>query len=486
MQNIKTRFIVNTVFFFLVYSLVFYIIVRAFNIVITHDEAYSFYNVKHFWYVETLCTGNTHWFNFLAFKTAVLFNLEKVSQLRWFSIFCSGVFLTGAYFWIKSIKDIPTKVFAFSFALLNPYLIDYLSLARGYSAGIMFEVLMLICYCLAVKNNKRSLMFLSLFFAGMSAIANFNFFYVFTAFSLVYFYENYFKHRFLFFKNKQFYFDLFFLITITALVLKALRFITLCSNDIGAYGGNDLATSIFSGFIETLIYRNFNIELDTLNILAYILFSLLVVIAIYGILKGKKHTNVWFGLSCKLFLIILFLLIFNKLLLGILYPTYRTALFFYPLIALVVIGFANFLISKSKIGVYVLYIFSIIIVINFMMSISLSKIFDYSEQRDSKITFTYLESVGAKKVGIDPFLYGVFRNYYQQTDNFKFSFKGDCLNMFKESRPNYGNNKLSDFDYLVLYPPYNLSYYKNSNVKFKGNKYYLNTGTLVIKVLSQN
>ena len=84
----------------------FYVVVRAVSMVMTHDEAYSFYNVKHFWWVETLCTGNTHWFNFLAMKTCVLFGLEKTSQLRWFTLLSSGVFLTTVYFWIKSIKDI--------------------------------------------------------------------------------------------------------------------------------------------------------------------------------------------------------------------------------------------------------------------------------------------------------------------------------------------------------------------------------------------
>ena len=104
MQNIKTRFIANIIFFCLIYALMFYVVARAVSLVMTHDEAYSFYNVKHFWYVETLCTGNTHWFNFLAIKASVLLGLEKASQLRWFSVFSAGVFLTSAYFWIKSLK----------------------------------------------------------------------------------------------------------------------------------------------------------------------------------------------------------------------------------------------------------------------------------------------------------------------------------------------------------------------------------------------
>jgi hypothetical protein len=112
--------------------------------------------LKHFWWVETLCTGNTHWFNFLAMKTCVLFGLEKTSQLRWFTLLSSGVFLTTVYFWIKSLKDIPSKVLAFAFALLNPFLIDYLSLASGYSTALMFEGLSITCYYLALKNNKRN------------------------------------------------------------------------------------------------------------------------------------------------------------------------------------------------------------------------------------------------------------------------------------------------------------------------------------------
>jgi hypothetical protein len=483
MHNIKTRFIVNAIFFFLVYVLVFYVVARALCLVITHDEAYSFYNVKHFWYVETLCTGNTHWFNFLAIKSAVLLGLEKASQLRWFSLVSSGVFLTIAYFWIKTIKDIPTKVFAFSVALLNPYLIDYLSLARGYSAGLMFEALCILYFCLTLKSTKKNVAFLSLFFAGISAIANFNFFYFFAAYSMIYFYKNYFKQDLVFLKTKQFYIDFLFAIGITALVLKALRFITLCSNDIGAYGGEDLVASVFSGFIDTLIYRNFNLTTDVINIMAYILFVGLVSVSTYGILQSKKHHNSLYSLSSKIFLIILVLMVFNKWCFGVLYPTYRTALMFYPLIALIVIGFVISVVTKRKIKTLILYTLSFILISNFVMTISLTKTFDYNEQQDSKACFTYLESIGAKKVGIDPFLYGVFRNYYQQTEHLKFSFTGDCLNMFTPGRANYGNNKLSDFDYLILYPPYNLSFYKNNTVKFQGIKYFKNTGTLVVRLV---
>ena len=39
---------------------------------VTNDEAYSFYIMKDFWYVEALCTGNTHWLNSLGIDAAIL------------------------------------------------------------------------------------------------------------------------------------------------------------------------------------------------------------------------------------------------------------------------------------------------------------------------------------------------------------------------------------------------------------------------------
>ena len=155
---------------------------------------------------------------------------------------------------------------------------------------------------------------------------------------------------------------------------------------------------------------------------------------------------------------------------------------FYPLMALIIAGFMSSLITKSKIKLVILYTFSFLLTLNFLMSVSLTKTFDYSEQQDSKVCFTYLESIGAKKVGIDPYLYGVFRNYYQQTEHLKFSFMGECLNTFIPLRANYDSHKISEYDYLVLFPPYYLRFYKNEKIQLKGIMYYKNTGTLIVKV----
>ncbi len=489
MQNIKSRFITNTTFFFLVYAIMFYVVVRAVSVVMTHDEAYSFYNAKHFWWVETLCTGNTHWFNFLAMKTSILFGLEKTSQLRWFTLLSSGVFLTTIYFWIKSFKDLPTKVFAFSVAVLSPFLIDYLSLARGYSTALMFEVLSITCYFLASKTKNlpagkagRNLSLLSLFFAGMAAIANFNFFYFFAAFSLLYFYKYYLKQGFSFLREKLFYLELIYVIGISALVIKALLFITSCSNDIGAYGAEDLVTGIFMGYVHTWIYHDGILSISVIQVLAYILCILVLVSAIYGIRFHKSHKCTWYTFGSSVLLIMLALTVFNKWCFDVLYPTYRTAFMFYPLIAMVLAGFIYTVSIKQKIKAIAVYTISGVLTFHFIMTISLHKSFDYWQQADTKACFTYLDSIGAKRVGIAPELFGVYRNYYQITDKYKFKFDGKSINTAFPNRLDASQKELQQYEYLVLFPPYNLSFYKNNRVKFQGVKYYKNTGALVIAI----
>lgn len=486
MQNIKARFLTNTIFFFLVYGIMLYVVLRALSMVITHDEAYSFYNVKHFWWVETLCTGNTHWFNFSAIKACVLLGFEKASQLRWFTLLCSGIFLTVAYFWIKSIRNLPLKVFAFSVAVLNPFLIDYLSLARGYSTGLMFEVLAIFCYYLAVKNKTRNTAVLALFFSGIAAIANFNFFYFFTAFCVIYFYHFYFKNGIIFLRDKIFYIKSIFVLGIIALVVKALHFITVCSNDIGAYGAEDFVGGIFVGFIHTFIYSDVIPAENTLYFVAFVFCLLVLVAALFGLRTPLKQPVLWYRTASAILLIMFALCVFNRWTFDVLYPTYRTALMFYPLITLVLVGFVNSIFTKEKIKRLLLFPLSTLILVHFLMNMSLHKSFDYWQQDDTKECFTYLDHLDAKKVGIAPELFGVYRNYYQLTDKYQFKFDGISINTAFQNGLDETRMQLNELEYLILFPPYNLSFYKKNSVKFEGIIYYKNTGTLVVKVLSLN
>lgn len=482
MQTRRPSTIVNVVLFFLVSALIVYIFIRAATLDMTHDEAYSFYNVKHFWWVETLCTGNTHWFNFLAIKAAVILGLEKTMYLRWFSLLTSCALLTITFLWIKRFERFSIKLLALSLTLFNPFLIDYLSLARGYSAGLLFETLSITCYCISVSRYQKSLAILSLFFAGMSAIANFNFFYFFVAFALLYFYTQYKPYRLSSLKQKFFYVELLFAAGVSALVIKALRFIETCSNDIGGYGGTDLAESVFSSFINTLLYGNFTIGPTVLVVSGYTLFVTIIIFCIYGILASKKHRCVWYTTASILLPIMLGLTVVNKWCLGVLYPTDRTSLIFYPLIVMVFTGFLNSLIRRFRFTAIFTYGASLLLVFNFLLSINLNRTFDYYQQADTYKAFTYLDALNARQVGIHPELYGVYRNYYQMTDHYNFHFKGESIQVYYPKGIDTTRQKLKQFDYIILFPPYNLSFYKNNPVRFKGVSYFKNTQTIILKV----
>ncbi len=466
----------NTLFFILWIGMSLYLVLRAYYVDITDDEAWSYYNVKHFWWVEALCSGNTHWFNFVAIKAALLLGCEKAWHLRWFSLLSGITFLYVAYLWIKSLDNFTLKLFAFSLLFLNPYVIEYLTLARGYSTALCFMALSLYFYS---TNDKKFIVPLSLLFAGCSAIANFNFFYFFVPFTALYFHKQYFKNRFEFLRNKHFYIDSLYALTIAFLVLRALAFIKECSNDIGSFGGDDLVTSVFYSFIDTLLYGNLLIP----NLLKYTLgCGLLAIVfsgAIYGIVMFKKHANRLYYYASIILVGMLFLVVFNHWCFHVLYPTERTALLFYPLMIIVLVYFINH-VSIGKVFKQTIMMFcSSLLIFNFFKTAKLVSGYDHSYCMNTNQYFDFLKKQGPKNIGMSVEFYCTFYKYYQSVDPF---LNGQSVNTSGIYNRWIVARPLEDFDYLLLLSPYNLSYYKTSPIQLHAVKYFPNTGALIVKV----
>lgn len=454
----------------------FYLVLRTCFVDITDDEAWSYFNVKHFWWVETLCSGNTHWFNFLAIKAALLLGLEKACHLRWFSLLSGITFLYIGYLWIKSFDNLAIKLLAFSLLFLNPYVIEYFTLARGYSAALCFMAMSLYFY---TTTDKKMIVSLSLLFAGCSAIANFNFFYFFVPFSAMYFYKHYFQNRLECFKNKQFYIDGLYALGIVFLVLRALSFIKECSNDIGSFGGEDLVSSVFGSIIDTLIYGRFIIPSLLKNTLGYSMLGLVLFACVYGLVTFKRHANSLYYHSSLILLGMLFLVVFNNWVFHVLYPTERTALMFYPLMVIVIVLFLNYISIKAVLKKGILYLVSVLLLLNFSLSAKLVSGYDHAYCMHTNQYFEYLGSTNAKKVCIAVEVYFVYLKYYQYTNS---PFYAESINEYKTNSKYIFNHQLKDFDLLLLLPPYNLNYYKEKDIRLKAVKYFSNTGALVVKV----
>ena len=454
----------------------FYLVLRTYFVDITDDEAWSYFNVKHFWWVETLCSGNTHWFNFAAIKAALLLGCEKAWQLRWFSLLSGITFLYVAYLWIKSLDNLVIKLFAFSLLFLNPYVIEYLTLARGYSSALCFMALSLYFY---TTTDKKFVISLSLLFAGCSAISNFNFFYFFVPFAAMYFHKHYFINRFEFLKNKQFYIDGLYVLSIVFLVLRALAFIKECSNDIGSFGGEDLVTSVFGSFIDTLLYGKLLLPSLLKYILSCGLLVLVITACVYGLVTFKRHANNLYYYSSLMLLGMLFLVVFNNWVFHVLYPTERTALMFYPLIVIVIVLFFNYISIKTMLKNSMLYLGSVLLMINFSVNAKLVSGYDHSYCMNTNQYFEYLGNTKAKKVCLAVEVYFVYLKYYQYTNA---AFYAESINEYKTNQKYIFNHHLKDFDYLLLLPPYNLSYYKKSPIRLKTVKYFPDTKALIVKV----
>ena len=115
-----------------------------------------------------------------------------------------------------------------------------------------------------------------------------------------------------------------------------------------------------------------------------------------------------------------------------------------------------------------------------MLSINLTKGIDHPYCAGSKSYFEYLDKINAKKVGIPLDLYCVYSKYYKVAGT---KFQAESINTFGYDVRWINKNKLADFEYVLLLPPYNVSYYKNERVKFEDEKYFSKTRALIVKVV---
>ncbi|WP_317900135.1 hypothetical protein [Aurantibacillus circumpalustris] len=436
--------------------------------------------MKKFWYTEALCTGNTHWINSIAIKIAILFKAESLWQIRWFSTLSTFTFFVVVLIWIRSIEPTHLKFLIFSVLLLNPYILDYLGLARGYSPGLMFQALALLLFILSLKNNNLKQAFFGLIFSGLSPLSNFSFIYFFMAFAIVYFFVVHFKNGLQIFRSWVFYRDVTYVILISAIVIRAFIFMTICSNDVvGA--GTDHFLEYFQVFSQGLLYHS-QINETLLNFLSITIFILLALSCMLGIFsRNAKQNRIWYYTSIIL-LTMLSVTFINRYLFHVVFPYYRSAIFLFPTSAVCFIYMLNKIFKSGFIKPILFYLISSLLALNFILSMNLNSVFDFHIQADLKKSFDKVEALNAVKVGISPELYGGFRNYYQMTDKYHYNFKGVSINTHHPKGLSDNRNELKEFDYLILFPPYNLSYYKNNPVKFKAVEFFKETGTLILKV----
>ena len=138
--------------------------------------------------------------------------------------------------------------------------------------------------------------------------------------------------------------------------------------------------------------------------------------------------------------------------------------------------------SVYKIVKPITYSICFLLILNFCLSINFKYVFDFKDQADAQECFDKVESLNAKNVGISPQLWGAFANYYYLKEPRKYNFKSDIIYTLWPEGVCTTQNKLAEFDYLILFPPYSLSYYKNSHVKIEAVHLAGATKVLILKI----
>lgn len=143
-MNIKSH--LTKIFYWLIilaYLLLFiYVVIRANNLSFTHDESLSYAIL--FDNPMAIQTANNHILNTLFMWLSSLFFGNSEIALRLPNILSFGLYLYASFVIFKETKNAWLMALGSCLILLNPFLIDYFSLARGY--GISLGCMMLSLY----------------------------------------------------------------------------------------------------------------------------------------------------------------------------------------------------------------------------------------------------------------------------------------------------------------------------------------------------
>jgi hypothetical protein len=311
-----------------------YVAVRAYTLSFTHDESMSFDLIK--WGGYLIDTANHHYLN------SVLMNFmrgnfgESEFSLRLPNVLSFGLYLLGSILILKlfRVNDLFLLV-GFVLLVFNPYLLDYFSLARGY--GISLGCMMMSLY-FYLKNCYKEFsiynFWFSMLFASVAIGANLtmiNFYLMIFGLLILNAFK---KNGFNALQLIKFKYIFLVLVFIVPIYLSVERLLFLSDKGQLFYGGNSLFET-FHSLMYGFLYKNDSDNIVSIYrvyiVIVAVLFSILVIVSIvYLFLKINRpivqFTTLVFG--------IVLAILFENIFFEAKYPVGRTALFFFPIISL--------------------------------------------------------------------------------------------------------------------------------------------------------
>ncbi|MBK9254939.1 MAG: hypothetical protein IPM42_05575 [Saprospiraceae bacterium] len=359
--SINPQRVFPLVFISLSFAFVFY---RAFTLSMTHDESSTIFNLENYNVFTSLfnknvwLSANNHWLNSMGIEFFTYFGGYNEISIRLSNVLLFPFYALSLYYILLKIKVNYLLMWAsLVFFILNPILIDFFSLARGYGMGTSFLFIGLAFYYRYFERLKSvNLIFANLAFilAGLSLFSNVIYFFIFNAASFVIiFFEKIPLKKYL---------------TITTgslLVLVSLTIIPLTSlskSDEFRWGTTTLKASFISFSNDYLRHAKYFISTEMLLgiFISVILISILGSLKIFS--KAKTANDKFYLLISLGFIFLILSMLLSKNLLDANYPETRKTILYLPFVGFLPIMFMHYYADKA---------------ISYVLSVGLIIIFSY-------------------------------------------------------------------------------------------------------------
>lgn len=419
-------------------GLLLFIIYKAHNLSFTHDESYSYLHYVHQGFMDIVSYKtpytNNHILNTVSMKYCEVFFGNSEIALRLPNILA---FIVYSIFSTLLLNKLCPKLLLPGYLLmvLNPYLLDFFALARGYGLSIGF-LLMSIYYLsiyFSTKHNKHLVLFnVGAFLAVMSNFSLLNYYVAaLIVYNIIIYVDlklnalNEKKYRYFYKLNKI---NLISVLLSGMVLYEPLRRISKKSLlDFGGKIGfmeDTVTSSIDDLFYEAPVTEFYVIILKT--VVLVVTFYLLILIIIKFIKKEKefftKNRSLLF-INLTLWAVVVITLI-QHVVLGNDFYVHRFALFLYPLFVLNLIFLICYFYNKGFKWMSLLfsYAFALLLAINLFQNKNLVYFKDWKYDQDTKEVIKQLVKEHDKfpdkqiRLGIN-WLFEPSTNFYRYTWN---------------------------------------------------------------------
>jgi hypothetical protein len=435
-----------------------YTCTRACILSITWDEAFSYLEFVRTGIVFPERYGDMSANNHLLYTGLEIYLTNLLGTAEWVlrlpSLAAHILFLVYSAKLAKQLSNTWLTIAAFLFINLNPYLLDFFSLARGY--GLSIGLMMTSIYYLYVfhKEFENKFASLSVFFAGLSVLAN----YVMLNYCmalvctlvLLQLYQTYHsteaKSKLLLFIKNSSVPVLLFLLLLAFVVPIGLK---LRAAGALFFGGNN---GFWKDTVHTLIDRSlyklrYNCWIQR-SVKGYVLLILIAATVFAGIrfFRKKISGDVLFLISSILLIVIgAGSTIVQHYLLGTLYLIDRTTLFLFVLFTVMLAFFVSEVARERKGLSAIGYASALGMVIHFVVAFNLNYTLEWKPDSNTKEMLADLEKIkeiprGKNNISISiPLLFETDINFYRDVKNLTW------LNAVARSKK---RNLLEDYYYL--------------------------------------